>query len=418
MKIIHTADWHLGQRFINRTREEEHAAFLAWLLQTIKDENVDILIIAGDVFDSGNPPNYALKQYYNFIADLQQTPCRHLLVIGGNHDSVLLLESAKEALSHLNTHIVGGASEDYKDDIFELKDAQGNIELAVCAVPFLRDKDLHYSYGGEGVSQREQLIREGISKHYQKMATAATEYKKAHIPVITTGHLFTQNASVSDPEAAKDTAERNIYLGNLGHFDPKDFPSVFDYVALGHIHQAQLVDKNNPFVRYAGSPIPLSFTERNTKTVYMLEYKANKLEAENIKAIKIPLYRPLVRIEGSLDELKEKLRKLELPQAEAIAWAEVRVRTQTHDSQVTDVLNEFVKKEKIPIEILKTPLVVPLQDKADALLDESFSLKDDDSPLKVFEKKCEREGIQGKEKQQYVQTFHELREWLLEKEAQ
>ncbi|RME09699.1 MAG: exonuclease subunit SbcD, partial [Bacteroidetes bacterium] len=142
MKILHTSDWHLGQKLTGRDRDEEHRLALDWLADFIAQEKVDVLVVAGDVFDIHNPPNSARELYYRFLRKLIQSSVRHVVVIGGNHDSPNMLEAPKELLQLLGIHVVGAATGHVSDEIIELKDADGKVELVVAAVPFLRDQDL------------------------------------------------------------------------------------------------------------------------------------------------------------------------------------------------------------------------------------------------------------------------------------
>ena len=134
MKILHTADWHLGQKFLFYDREAEHRYALNWLLELIEKEKIDTLIVAGDIFDIGNPPNYARKLYYQFLTKLQNTPCRHVIITGGNHDSPAMLNAPKDLLEALNVHVVGAATDDLEDEIVLLKNAKNEIETVVAAV--------------------------------------------------------------------------------------------------------------------------------------------------------------------------------------------------------------------------------------------------------------------------------------------
>ena len=150
MKILHTSDWHLGQRFLFNDREQEHQRALDWLADTIRTQEVDALIVAGDIFDINNPPNYARTMYYRFLTSLLGTSCRHIIITGGNHDSPSMLNAPRELLRLLNIHVVGAVGDALEEELVELKDSEGELELVVAAVPFLRDRDLRFSQAGEG----------------------------------------------------------------------------------------------------------------------------------------------------------------------------------------------------------------------------------------------------------------------------
>ncbi len=109
MRILHTSDWHLGQTFFTKTRKSEHDAFLKWLLALSEKECVDAIIVAGDIFDTGTPPSYARQLYNQFVVDLQKQRCQ-LVVLGGNHDSVSVLNQSRQVLSCLTTHVIARAA--------------------------------------------------------------------------------------------------------------------------------------------------------------------------------------------------------------------------------------------------------------------------------------------------------------------
>jgi len=106
MKILHTSDWHLGQKFLSKDRIDEHQSALDWLRQTIIEQEIDVLLVSGDIFDIGNPPSYARHLYYRFLTSLQGTYCRHVVITGGNHDSPSMLNAPKELLEILNVYVV------------------------------------------------------------------------------------------------------------------------------------------------------------------------------------------------------------------------------------------------------------------------------------------------------------------------
>jgi exonuclease SbcD len=108
MRILHTSDWHLGQNFYSKSRAAEHEAFLNWLLETARTHEVDAIIVAGDIFDTGSPPSYARELYNRFVVNLQQTGC-HLVIVAGNHDSVATLNESRDILAFLNTTVVASA---------------------------------------------------------------------------------------------------------------------------------------------------------------------------------------------------------------------------------------------------------------------------------------------------------------------
>lgn len=406
MKVLHTSDWHLGQKFLYRDREKEHILALEWLCKAIAEEQVDILIVAGDIFDIGNPPNYARKLYYQFLTRLldPKIKCKQVIIIGGNHDSPTMLDAPKELLMALNVYVVGSVTGDHKDEIIELKGENGELMAVIGAVPFLRDRDLKYSISGEGGEDRIARIKTGILKHYKSIAERLKKYQGRNIPILTTGHLFATGAESSEKQD-------NIYIGDKENIKADQFPSIFDYVALGHIHRAQSVGGQN-HIRYSGSLIPLSFSEtKDDKSVYLLHFEGKKLK--KIETLEVPQFRRLKTIKGNLEKIEADLRKFaERNNRMLIPWIEVILETEQLIPQIDVRLKTLA--EKLGLEILKIRIERKYQN-----LETQLQLPDLDDleVLEVFQKKCTSFGSPPEEMKELILTFKELQDWLQEKEA-
>lgn len=405
MKIIHTADWHLGQRFNDRDRKREHKAFLNDLLDIIQAEHIDALLVAGDIFDAANPPNYAKKQYYDFLRAALGY-CKNIIITGGNHDSIATLNAPKTLLKYFNIHVVGGAMANLQDEIIPIKNAAGAIIGVVGAVPFLRERDIKTAEAGETYTEREERIRIGIKEHYYALYQLM-EQQYPQLPKIAMGHLFAAGSQTSD-------SEKEIHIGNRGRVGVETFPKGFNYVALGHIHKPQLV-KGNQHIRYCGSPIPLSFSERKDhKQVLLVSFNNNNLS--EIKSIPIQTYRPLKRYKGNLQQLQQQLQAIQHSEKLPPIWAEVHVKTQRVELDLNRRIKEMVADKNI--EILSVQVVREDREKSleQQLLEQKNlnELKETD----VFIKKCESAGldIQNNEQDTVVlYTFYELLEWMEEK---
>ena len=158
MKILHTSDWHLGHKLYGRQRYQEPSDFLNWLLEQIEEQEVDALIVAGDIFDSQTPANQSLEMYYRFLSRTANSCCRHIIIVGGNHDSPTLLNAPRELLHFLNIHVVGRAPENIEEELLVLNDTGGSPELMVLAVPYLRDKDIRLSEAGESIGDKQNKM--------------------------------------------------------------------------------------------------------------------------------------------------------------------------------------------------------------------------------------------------------------------
>ena len=258
LKILHTSDWHLGRSLYGQNRHAEFAAFLDWLMQTLQQERVDVLMIAGDVFDTITPNHAAQELYYRFLAQVSAyCLCRHIIIIGGNHDSASFLNAPKALLFALNVHVIGAATQPIDKEVLVLKNSQGEAAAIVCAVPYLRDRDVRVSVDGESSQDKSLALVNGIKAHYRQTLDLAQQKQQAlgsDVPIIAMGHLFSQGGMTLDADGM-----RELYVGSLAHIGADCFDG-FDYVALGHLHVPQAVG-GQAHIRYCGSPIPMGFGE-------------------------------------------------------------------------------------------------------------------------------------------------------------
>ncbi|PHN04422.1 exonuclease SbcCD subunit D C-terminal domain-containing protein [Flavilitoribacter nigricans] len=399
MKILHTSDWHLGQRLLFNEREQEHQRALDWLAETIRSEEVDALIVAGDIFDINNPPNYARTMYYRFLTSLLGTNCRHIVITGGNHDSPSMLNAPRELLRLLNIYVVGAASEAIADEIIELKDAEGNPELVVAAVPFLRDRDLRFSQAGEGSYERLQKVRQGMAEHYRQIGELMEPYREAKIPLIATGHLYANGAKASDKQD-------NIYAGDVENIDAEQFPAIFHYIALGHIHRPQTVG-GQEHIRYSGSLLPLSFSEtKDDKSVYLLHFQRDQLL--QIETLAVPVFRRLKSITGDLQAVKESLRRFDQKGGRDLTpWVEVVVETDRLIPRLDLQLRDFTRDMNLQLLKIRIERRGELLRKSSA---EAVNLNDLEDVESVFRKKCMRFGSPPEQMEELLKSFKELRE--------
>ena len=405
MRILHTADWHLGKRLEQSERTDEHQAFLNWLIQTLQIEKIDVLIVAGDIFDTGSPSNTAFEQYYGFLRQVKDTCCREVIIIGGNHDSISTLNAPQSLLKYFNVHIIGGVPEAFTDQIIEINNPAGELELVVCAVPFLRDRDIRLSVAGETMEERESRIKQGITAHYHQFLPYITSYKTNHIPVIATGHLFAAGSSTSD-------SEKEIHVGNLGQIGGDQFPKEFDYVALGHIHRPQMINKMS-HIRYSGSPIPLSFSETDDhKQVVILEFV--KGEMINLTEIEIPCNRKLIRIKGDFEKVKTKLVLLGDPQTLFPAWVEIQVETEAFIFDLEEQLNSLIAHKPFIERLFPRQFRIRAAQNLNEQTEEAMALTDLD-PRTVFTKRCASE-YPDQDHSVLLSTFNEVLEYMTQKE--
>ena len=277
LTLLHTSDWHLGRRLYGKPRYDEFKQFLDWQLQTLREQKVDVLLIAGDIFDTTAPSNQAQNLYYDFLSQVCHTDCRHVIIVAGNHDSASFLEAPKQLLKAFNIHIIGSMTDTPTDEVITLSDKSEQPELIVMAVPYLRDRDVRTVGHGERLEDKERKLTQGIKAHYAQIADIAiaqqaqlhAKYKRS-IPIVATGHLFTVGGQTMEGDGVRD-----LYVGSLGSIGAEIFHPQIDYVALGHLHIPQAVG-GQPHIRYAGSPIAMGFGEsRQQKQVHLLRFDAN-----------------------------------------------------------------------------------------------------------------------------------------------
>ena len=340
-RVVHTADWHLGKPLGDLSREDEHGCFLDFLLASIREQEADQLVVAGDVFDSANPPQSAQRQYYTFLSSLfRETQC-HVLIVGGNHDSPAQLAAPSRALEALRVKVIGSASEPGLEAITLFPD-RSNPQLAVAAIPFLRDRDLRTASSSGSAESIQKAVTDGIARHYAKAAAAVEEPATSGIPAIATGHLTVTGSSTSD-------SEREIHIGGLGSVGTSVFPEVFQYVALGHLHRPQRCDGRDE-VRYSGSPIPLSFSEASDhKELRVIDFHKDKLAGQH--TLPLPLARALVQIRCKRTEIAEKIAKLEAPACELTPWVELVVEDALGGEDVLSTASEAAEGK--PFEIVR-----------------------------------------------------------------
>jgi exonuclease SbcD len=316
MKILHTSDWHLGRTLYGRKRYQEFEGFLNWLAETIEHEQVDALLVAGDVFDTSTPSNRAQELYYRFLSHVATSTCRHVIVTAGNHDSPSFLNAPRELLRALNVHVIGAVTEDREDEVLLLRGQDGFPQLIVCAVPYLRDRDIRMAEAGESVEDKERKLIEGIQSHYANVAALAEQKRTelgANVPIVAMGHLFAAGGQTVDGDGV-----RELYVGSLAHVTAGIFPENLDYVALGHLHLPQEVN-NVETIRYSGSPLPIGFGEaKQRKSVCLVEFHST---TPAVRLIDVPVFQKLERIKGNWDDISSRI--LELSNTDSPAWLEI-----------------------------------------------------------------------------------------------
>nr|WP_100548008.1 MULTISPECIES: exonuclease subunit SbcD [unclassified Pseudomonas] len=401
MRILHTSDWHLGQHFMGKTRQAEHQAFCAWLLEQVRVHDVDVLLIAGDVFDTGAPPSYAREQYYRLVVELRDAGCA-LVVLGGNHDSPAMLGESRSLLAQLGTQVVPSVGVDLAEQVLVLNDRTGQPGAVLCAIPFIRPRDVLASQAGQSAQDKQQSLQQAIAEHYRalyELAASKRDELGLTLPIIATGHLTTVGASASE-------SVREIYVGSLEAFPTSAFPPA-DYIALGHIHRPQKVG-GLEHIRYSGSPIALSFDEaRQQKEVLLLTFEGATLQS--ITPLPVPVFQPMASLRGSLKELAGAITEVAAQGTpERPVWLEVQVSTDDYLSDLQSRINALC--EGHPVEVLR--IRRERGNASTSLASEARETLDELSVEDVFSRRLQQETLDEDDSQRLQDLYRQVLETL------
>ncbi|MFZ2268031.1 MAG: exonuclease subunit SbcD [Azonexus sp.] len=405
MRILHTSDWHLGQHFMGKSRQAEHQALIAWLLEQVAAQAVDAVIIAGDIFDTGTPPSYARELYNQLVGQLYKAGVA-LLVLGGNHDSPATLGESRELLAHLGTTVIAATHEDPATQVIVLPQRNGEAGCLVCAIPFIRPRDVLHSQAGQSAGDKQLSLQTAIQEHYNAVFAAAVERQTVlaaelgpnfgrPLPIIATGHLTTVGASTSE-------SVREIYVGALDAFPTTAFPPA-DYIALGHIHRPQKVGGLD-HIRYCGSPIPLGFDEaKQQKEMLLVDLDSNGLKS--VSVLPVPRFQGLVAVSGNLETLAGAIGAAAAEGTrEYPAWLEVTV---AEDDYLADLPARIeALTEGWPVEVLRIR-----RQRGDAtarLAAETNETLDELSPHEVFARRLQQEALSDELQQALNERFRRV----------
>ncbi len=342
MKILHTSDWHLGRSLYGRQRYEEFGLFLDWLCDTIIKENIDVLLISGDIFDTTTPGNRAQELYYNFLFKISSSPCRHIIITSGNHDSPSFLSAPKDILKFMNVSVVTSSS-NIKDEVIVLKDKNGVSEAVICAIPYLRDRDIRLVEPGESMDDKNLKLVEAIKSHYREVCDYGLSIKDKDSPIIAMGHLFATGGKTMDGDGV-----RELYVGSLAHIGADLFPGYLDYVALGHLHVPQKIGGDET-IRYSGSPIPMGFGEANQNKIVLIA-DFNRGETA-ITEVSVPRFQELIRVVGNRDEILNRVK--ELKESNIDVWLEIEFKGDGIVGNLQEDIFNIIEGSSIEVRIIK-----------------------------------------------------------------
>jgi len=404
MKILHTSDWHLGKYLYRKKRYDEFKKFLDWLYETIETEKIDALLVAGDIFDNTTPSNSAQNLYYKFLAKVSQGYCSNIVITAGNHDSPSFLDAPYQVLEALNIFVISSADDDTPEkEIVVLKDKNGKPEAVVCAVPFLRERDIRKSStAGETSEDKENQLLKSIKEHYRKISSIGEEKikkieekEKRKIPLITMGHLFTSGGSTTENDGV-----RELYIGNIKHISPDIFSSSSAYTALGHLHIPQTAGGKED-IRYSGSPLPMNFGEaEQNKSVVIIEF--NQEMKKQIVQKPVPEFQKLIQIKGSFEHIIDEIEKLKMGNSNA--WLEIEYTGKEIIAGLKDELDKAA--EDTNLEILRV-INKKVIDKVLSRDSESETLETL-TETEVFIRRLDAEDMPEEQKNKMLELYKEV----------
>ena len=353
--------------------------------------------MSGDVFDSSTPSNRAQELYYRFLGGIASgaSSCRHIVLIAGNHDSPTLLDAPKCLLQQLNVHVVGGPCDPIADEAIVLHDRNGAPELIVCAVPFLRDRDLRAAEAGESIDDKNRKLVAGLRNHYATVAEAALNKKSelgVDLPIVAMGHLFTAGGQTND-------GIRELYVGSLAQVDASIFPGTLNYVALGHLHTPQKVGGSDR-IRYCGSPLALSFGEAGQHKILC----AVELEAESatVQLLDVPAFQPLEQIRGDWASIAHRLHELVASQSHG--WLEILYEGEEVIGDLREWIDQIVLGSTIKVLRIQNQRIV---DRILAQASDEETLNNL-SEMDVFRRCLDAQSVPEEQHEELIETYQEV----------
>ena len=396
LKILHTSDIHTGRRLKEHERTEEFRKFFIWLEEQIKNEEIDTLLISGDIFDNTTPSVTSQNIYYSFLARIANSSLRHTVIISGNHDSPSFIDAPSEILRLCRIHVIGQACDNPEDEVITLNDSEGHAEAIVCAVPFLRDKDVRRVSADDSFSDIDHALQAGIKSHYERVfERARTLRSDKDIPIIAMGHLFLKNGTIREGDGV-----RSLYVGTSVEISSDIFPDDITYTALGHLHSAQCIGREN--IRYSGSPIAMGFGEAGQKkSVSIIETDGRNLVS--VKEIPVPIFQRLERISGDMNQLEDDIRTLGT-QNESI-WLDAAYTGERFIANLQEHLNKYAKSYP-NIEIMSVRDEVTRTGSGTGKF--RGNTLEEFAPEEIFKQLLDDEDIKGEQRIMFINMYREI----------
>ena len=315
MKILHTADWHLGKRLQEYSRLEEQTLVLDEICQIADRENVDLVLLAGDIFDTFNPAHEAVELLYKTLRRLSKNGARPILAISGNHDSTQFVEAPDPLARELGIFFysrydsvipcgkLDSGIEILKSEsgFVELKLPQVDCPVRVILAPYANEVSLRTYLGEEN---REEEFRKLLSAKWQDLADRHCDEKGLNLFL---GHFFFMKEG-EKPEAEPESERPILHVGGTQALFTRNIPSQIQYAALGHLHRYHAVGHDSIPIVYSSSPLAYSFSEADQeKKVVLIEAQAG----QPVSYLPIGLKQGRPRFRVKFDNLADTLSWLE-----------------------------------------------------------------------------------------------------------
>lgn len=334
MRILHTADWHLGKNLEGHSRMDEQEKFLDELIKIVEEENVDMVIVAGDIYDRSNPPSRAEKMFYKALKKISNNGERLILIISGNHDNPERLVAAGPLATDHGIIMVGTPKTVIEPSDYGrhkvINSGEGFVEVeinnqraVILTVPYPSEKRLNEVLYGE-MTNDEQKGKEYAEKMADLFNSLAKNFREDTINIVVS-HLFSMGSEESG-------SERSIQLGGSYIVSGDVFPKEAQYIALGHVHKPQIVPNTNKKARYSGSPIHYNKKEINyDKKCFIVDLEPNK-EAI-VKERIFSVYKPIEI--WKCNSIEEAINKCEENQGkESFVYLEIKTDRYIHEDEI------------------------------------------------------------------------------------
>lgn len=374
LRILHTADWHIGKSLYRQPLNQEMIMFFDWLYHLIVNEQIDVLLISGDIFDYSNPAHQDTAMYYDFLTRISYLKTK-VIITGGNHDSISMLNAPGALLRSMNIAVFGGLRQELEDHVVPIADANQSVTAVIAAIPFLRNKDIKSTASIDTIMETMLDEETAIAGIYHQIVDLI-EAQFPNIPIIAMGHLFMKGSITSD-------SERDIHIGTLQGINKSALPPQVSYYALGHIHKPQMVGQDERY-RYSGSPIFLDFSERfYTKQVIQIDIDGKDLHKITTHAI--PIFRNVSSHRSNFTKVKEALNQISVSQYGLKEYVDIIIEEEALDPIETSKIVTFIEDNMHTDDYVIARYKISSKSNALQNIENTFVLNEL-NPMSVFEK--------------------------------